>query len=543
MVQIIQRTKRRISLICQHLTAKEISGSLGDLGTLLPLLVALSSQRSIALAPALFFGGLTNLITGLTWDVPMCVQPMKSISAVALSEGWEAGRVTAAGIWMGILVFLLGATSLIEVVNKIVPGNVVSGLQIGVGIRLASKGINMIAALHWVNGYDCILLGVLCAILCMYWLGERKTSTMTSEEIENRQVNDLRPSSNSMSVLQRMRSRVNNSNKEGQRNHPVGVYLFLIGVVFASITLGTTDNENNEYDLPLQFFGAPIAIWAVDGVSREDWKAGFLEGAIPQLPLTTLNSVISVCALAHSLYPEKRKREASSISTDAVISRKEVAISVGLMNLVFCPFGSMPNCHGAGGLAGQHRLGARHGASVVFLGIAKMFLAVFFGASALTLLDAFPDAVLGVMLAIAGQELATTGFTLLVKSVEDEVEGSRESYDESELSREKRRLLRQNTVISVVTAMVIISMGKTHYGALSGFVAHMVYGDGMNQFMEWYRSRSDIEERAEVLSTSTSPLVGNIIKEEGESNTHPNCGTNAFTTDRDSSENDSIGNP
>lgn len=61
------------------------------------------------------------------------------------------------------------------------------------------------------------------------------------------------------------------------------------------------------------------------------------------------------------------------------------------MNLVFCPFGSMPYCHGAGGLAGQHRLGARHGASVFFLGVTKIILAVFFGASALTLLDAFPE--------------------------------------------------------------------------------------------------------------------------------------------------------
>jgi hypothetical protein len=161
------------------------------------------------------------------------------------------------------------------------------------------------------------------------------------------------------------------------------------------------------------------------------------------------------------------------------------------MNLIFCPFGSMPNCHGAGGLAGQHRLGARHGASVVFLGVAKMCLAIFFGASALTLLDAFPDAILGVMLAIAGQELATTGFTLLVKSIEDEVNTEHDSLDDSELRREKSRKLRQNTVIAVITALVIISLGQTHYGALSGFIAHMIYGDGTDDFRQWIRSRRE----------------------------------------------------
>jgi len=526
---IISRFRRRLISIYANLTTEEISGSLGDLGTLLPLLVALSAQRSIALAPALFFGGVSNLISGLIWDVPMCVQPMKSIAAVALSESWGEGRVTAAGIWMGILVLILGATSLIEMVNKIVPGNVVSGLQIGVGIRLASKGIQMIAELGWFDGYDCIFLGMLCALLCMYWLGERgttRTGTDTSGAdaiiasdrsevvIEREAIHDLRPSRKN-TILERMRFRARRLKNEERRKHPVGVYLFLIGAVFAAITLATTKNENGKFDLPLRFFGAPIAIWAFDDISADDWKYGFLEGAIPQLPLTTLNSVISVCALAHSLYPEKRKSGAETTSTDAVISRREVAISVGLMNLIFCPFGSMPNCHGAGGLAGQHRLGARHGASVVFLGLAKISLAIFFGASALTILDAFPNAVLGVMLTIAGQELATIGFTFLVRSVEEEMKEDRDILSASEFNQKKSRILRQNTVISVITALVIISLGKTHYGALSGFVAHMIYGDGANQLGSWYRSRKQ-SNGISVIQTSSIPLVTEHGSEKNE---------------------------
>lgn len=272
--------------------------------------------------------------------------------------------------------------------------------------------------------------------------------------------------------------------------HPVGIYLFAIGSVFAAVALALTTNENNQYDLPLQFFGAPVAYWAMGDITAEDYWIGFTEGTIPQLPLTTLNSVISVCALAHSLYPEKRKRNSSPTSNDAVISRKDVAISVGLMNLVFCPFGSMPNCHGAGGLAGQHRLGARHGASVVFLGFCKIMLAVFLGKSALTLLDAFPKSILGLMLVIAGQELATTGFTFLVRSVEDSVKNDDEEdqYSIVDIAKMKSHRLRQSTVIAVITAMVIIALGKTHYGALSGWVAHMTYGGGFSQLFAWYQS-------------------------------------------------------
>lgn len=494
MVVSMRIMSNKLKLLYKQCTLQEISGGLGDLGTLLPLLIALSSQRSISLAPALFFGGLSNLITGLSWDVPMCVQPMKSIAAVALSEGWNEGTVTAAGILAGVFTLLLGITSLIEIVNKIIPGSVVSGLQIGVGVRLASKGINMVASLSWVDDYDCVLLAIICSILCLYWFREptEKHNTNNSDIAEEE------------ALWQKLTCRKRMS---CNHIHPVGVYLFLIGAVFASITLSTTSNE------PLRLFGAPIVILAVRDVTMKDWSTGLLEGALPQLPLTTLNSVIAVCALAHTLYPEKRRQDASTSSTDAVISRKEVAISVGLMNILFCPFGGMPNCHGAGGLAGQHRLGARHGSSVVFLGICKMFLAIFFGASTLTLLDSFPESVLGVMLVIAGHELATQGFLVLVRMNNDESF----STDEEESRKQKARALREHTVISLTTAIVIISIGKTHYGALSGFVAHIVYADGCHQCYSWLKGMSANEnmhhgEDSDVLSTSPESRLDDSTK-------------------------------
>ena len=55
----------------------EISGSLGDLGTLLPLMIALAYQRSIHLGSTLVFSGLFNILTGLVFGIPLPVQPMK----------------------------------------------------------------------------------------------------------------------------------------------------------------------------------------------------------------------------------------------------------------------------------------------------------------------------------------------------------------------------------------------------------------------------------------------------------------------------------
>jgi MFS superfamily sulfate permease-like transporter len=76
------------------------------------------------------------------------------------------------------------------------------------------------------------------------------------------------------------------------------------------------------------------------------------------------------------------------------------------MNVVGCWFGSMPACHGCGGLAGQYRFGARSGISVVFLGTAKLIVGLLLGGTLVQILLHFPVALLGVLLLFAGLELA-----------------------------------------------------------------------------------------------------------------------------------------
>lgn len=61
----------------RHAPLAEISGSLGDLGTLLPLMIALAVQESISLSATLVFSGLWNVLTGVAFGIPLPVQPMK----------------------------------------------------------------------------------------------------------------------------------------------------------------------------------------------------------------------------------------------------------------------------------------------------------------------------------------------------------------------------------------------------------------------------------------------------------------------------------
>jgi MFS superfamily sulfate permease-like transporter len=83
-----------------------------------------------------------------------------------------------------------------------------------------------------------------------------------------------------------------------------------------------------------------------------------------------------------------------------------MAVSVGLMNLLSCPFGGMPVCRGSGGLAAQYRFGARSGLSTVMLGSAKLLAGLLFGSAAAAWMLAFPSSVLAVVLLTAGAALA-----------------------------------------------------------------------------------------------------------------------------------------
>ncbi|KAJ3104647.1 hypothetical protein HDU97_009038 [Phlyctochytrium planicorne] len=89
-----------------------------------------------------------------------------------------------------------------------------------------------------------------------------------------------------------------------------------------------------------------------------------------------------------------------------VASVTSVGSAVGLMNIVSMWVGSIPSCHGSGGLAGQYRFGARTHVSVVLLGIAKVAVDLLFGSALIKILASFPNTVLGVMLCLSGIEIA-----------------------------------------------------------------------------------------------------------------------------------------
>ena len=140
--------------------------------------------------------------------------------------------------------------------------------------------------------------------------------------------------------------------------------------------------------LQLPVFAWPLLGW-------QDLWLGALLLALPQLPLTFGNALIAITEENNRLFPDRK------------VSERRVAFSTGLLNLFSSAIGGIPMCHGAGGMAGHVKFGARTGGASVMLGAVLLVLALFFAGSVGTLFRLFPAPVLGVILFLAGAELAT----------------------------------------------------------------------------------------------------------------------------------------
>jgi MFS superfamily sulfate permease-like transporter len=92
-----------------------------------------------------------------------------------------------------------------------------------------------------------------------------------------------------------------------------------------------------------------------------------------------------------------------------VVTERQLAVNMGVMNLAVSFFGGMPMCHGAGGLAGQYYFGARTGGANIIEGTIEIVLGVFFAASIATAFAAFPGGILGAMMLAVGVELLKFG--------------------------------------------------------------------------------------------------------------------------------------
>jgi MFS superfamily sulfate permease-like transporter len=191
---------------------------------------------------------------------------------------------------------------------------------------------------------------------------------------------------------------------------------YTVAAVGIVLTFALLSRERMPAMLVLLAFGAAVAVardpalvgelgrmsfqlrlpqFALTSLGWNDVATGVLVLGLPQAALTLGNAIVATVEENNALFP------------DRPTTVRAVAIDHGVMNLIGASFGGVPMCHGAGGLAGHVRFGARTGGALVILGLLVLFTGLFLADSVETFFKLFPSSVLGVILLFGGIELAT----------------------------------------------------------------------------------------------------------------------------------------
>ena len=320
----------------------EWAGAFGDLGTLIPFIVAYVSLLGLDPYGVLLAFGAAKIVSGLYYKTPFPIQPMKAIGAVATTQAAQTIVITpqavyGAGLVTGAIWLVLGVSGMANKVVAWVSRSVAVGIIMGLGFGFMLEGIRMMSQQWLVGG---VALGATLALLT------------------NRAI-------------------------------PAMFLLLIAGAATALVQHPALRDE-----LAAIHPGFRLPSFALGGMSWHELMVGTLFLALPQVPLTLGNAIVAITEENNSLFPRRP------------VSERKVAVSTGIMNLLAPLVGGVPMCHGAGGMAGHVRFGARTGGALIILGAIVLAIALFFSGSVETLFRIFPAPILGVILFLTGAQLA-----------------------------------------------------------------------------------------------------------------------------------------
>ena len=326
----------------------EFSGALADLGVMLPLVLALISLNGMD-ATAAFFGiGLAYIVTALVYRLPIPVQPLKSVSALALALGLAPAVIITGAVWNAVAFLGMGLLGIDKWVHKFFPKPVVRGIQLGLAYLLFKSAWGLVSKIPqgWESAlpvaqinipWNLILaLGALIALILFIVFKKEYAS--------------------------------------------LGVFGF--GILIATFHLGLPD-MTLRVSLPRLLPLIP---------SWEQLWTGFILLALPQIPLSLGNSIYATADAARQYFDQKA----------AHVTERRLMLTMGFNDLAAALIGGIPVCHGCGGLTAHYRLGARSGGAPLMLGVIFLFLSIFGGQTVMNIFRLIPFPVLGVLLAYVG---------------------------------------------------------------------------------------------------------------------------------------------
>lgn len=332
----------------------ELAGAFGDLGTLLPIVVGMILINKLSPSTVFLSFGLFYLITGFYFRLPIPVQPLKAVGAIAIAFPNQITEpvIGAAGVIFGALLLLFSMTGFVDKLAKLFTQPVVRGIQLALGLVFLRKGIELIVSknlfLSGVTGRFPgsginLILGVVVFAIVLLLLDNKKL--------------------------------------------PAAIAALGIGIIAGFVLGGLGDQR-------LSFGPTKINVLSF---SLHDLWIAFIMLILPQIPLTIGNACVGTADTCSALFPQ-----------DPLLSKAtpgKFALTMGIANLPTGLFGGVPMCHGTGGLAAHYRFGARTGGAPLMIGAILTVMALVFGEAGFTFLTLLPNSVLGVLLIFAGLEL------------------------------------------------------------------------------------------------------------------------------------------
>jgi SulP family sulfate permease len=339
----------------------EVAGSLGDLGTLLPIAIGMILLNKLHATNVFMLIGLFYIVAGHYFGVPVPVQPMKVIGAYAIATGLTPTQIVASSLWLGVFILFLGTTGLIQLIGKHTPKSTVRGVQLGVGVVLMIKGLKLMIlpdpnlAVQAIGPVSMsLILGAGGLVLTFLLLDNRKL--------------------------------------------PATLVLIVLGILLGLFIGKPLDTASFNWSIHFP----KLIPYGWPSVEEFLWVLPIL--VLPQIPMTIGNAIISNTDITHEYFGDRANKA----------NYRSVANSQGLANIVSFFLGGIPMCHGAGGLAAHYRFGARTAGSNLIIGGTFVLLALIFGENIVTIFKLFPFSLLGVLLVFAGLQL-----TLMIQDLRD----------------------------------------------------------------------------------------------------------------------------
>lgn len=227
----------------------EFAGAFGDLGTDLPLLIGVIAASGIDSAAVLILFGLMQVFTGLWYRMPMPVQPLKAFAALVIAQKIRGPVIFGGGLAIGISMFFLSVTGLIDALARLVPKAVVRGIQFGLALQLATLALKQYVGADGAAGYA-LAAAAFAVTVALF----------------------------------------------GNRRWPAALVVIALGISYALVF---------KFDLATaqRAVGLHLPAWHLP--QRADVLTGAVLLALPQIPLSLGNSILATQQVARDYFPDR----------------------------------------------------------------------------------------------------------------------------------------------------------------------------------------------------------------------------------------------